>query len=163
MRIDYIVNGELAALKVERHGDQLTAHFPGGERRQFAASETESGMIEMRVDDRVIRVAAARSSVGIQIAYLGRVYDFADSRPGAATRAREDHSGELTSPMTGSVADVLAADGDSVTAYQPLVVIEAMKVLATVEAPFDGTVTRVLVQKGDRVNHGSLLIEVART
>jgi pyruvate carboxylase subunit B len=62
--------------------------------------------------------------------------------------------------MTGSVADVLVKEGDSVQAYQPMAVVEAMKVLATLEAPIAGEVARIHVSKGDRVDHGALLIEI---
>ncbi|WP_244632565.1 MULTISPECIES: acetyl-CoA carboxylase biotin carboxyl carrier protein subunit [unclassified Microbacterium] len=52
--------------------------------------------------------------------------------------------------MPGSVVAVHVADGDSVSAGEPLVSIEAMKMEHPVLAPHDGVV-RLLVAVGDQV------------
>ncbi len=49
-----------------------------------------------------------------------------------------DLSGGLSAPMPGAVLDVRCAVGDTVTARQVLVVLEAMKMEHHVSAPFDG-------------------------
>ena len=49
-------------------------------------------------------------------------------------------AGSLVAPMPGNVLRVLVAAGDAVTAGQPLVVVEAMKMEHQVLAPADGTV-----------------------
>jgi propionyl-CoA carboxylase alpha chain len=56
---------------------------------------------------------------------------FAD--PTAAAQA-----GSLSSPMPGSVVRVLAEAGSAVTAGQPLLVLEAMKMEHEIVAPVDG-------------------------
>lgn len=63
--------------------------------------------------------------------------------------------------MGGVVAEVKVTAGEAVEAYQPLAVVEAMKVLATIEAPFAGTVRAVHIGRGDRVEHGQILVEIA--
>jgi acetyl-CoA/propionyl-CoA carboxylase biotin carboxyl carrier protein len=68
-------------------------------------------------------------------------------RGGAAARG----DGIVRSPMPGTVLAVRAAPGDPVTAGQPLVVVEAMKMEHTVTAPVDGTVTELAVQPGQQV------------
>ena len=55
---------------------------------------------------------------------------------------------------------VLVAAGDRVTARQPLVVLEAMKMETPLVAPYDGTVAAVHVGEGDRVAGGALLVEL---
>jgi biotin carboxyl carrier protein len=50
--------------------------------------------------------------------------------------------------------------GDSVTAEQALVTIEAMKMNTYVYASQAGTVTEVLVKAGDSVEEGSVLIRL---
>ena len=67
----------------------------------------------------------------------------------------------LTAPMPGRVIAVRAARGDRVTANQPLVVLEAMKMEHAVVAPIDGSVARVLVSVGQQVQRGDLLAEVS--
>jgi acetyl/propionyl-CoA carboxylase alpha subunit len=66
----------------------------------------------------------------------------------------------LTAPMPGTVIRVLVAGGDHVTARQPLVVLEAMKMESPLVAPYDATVKAVHVAEGDRVAGGALLVEL---
>ncbi len=64
---------------------------------------------------------------------------------GAAT------GGALRSPMPGAVLAVAVADGDTVVAGQPLLVIEAMKMEHTIAAPSDGVVAELAVRPGQQV------------
>ncbi len=69
--------------------------------------------------------------------------------------------GRLTSPMPGSVAAVHVAEGETVKAGQPLVVVEAMKMEHPLVAPFDGTVAALHVRAGQQVAMDEPLVEVA--
>ncbi|GEL22439.1 acetyl/propionyl-CoA carboxylase subuit alpha [Pseudonocardia sulfidoxydans NBRC 16205] len=84
---------------------------------------------------------------------LVEVPRFAD--PNAAAAA-----GSLLAPMPGGVVRVLAEAGASVTAGQPLVVLEAMKMEHTVAAPVDGIVSEIHVAQGDQVDTGQVLAVV---
>jgi acetyl/propionyl-CoA carboxylase alpha subunit len=77
--------------------------------------------------------------------------------PGAEAGSRH---GTMTAPMPGTVIGVGVAPGDSVTARQPLVVLEAMKMEMPVTAPFSATVTAVHVAPGDQVAAGAPLVEL---
>ena len=55
---------------------------------------------------------------------------------------------------------VLVAVGDKVTARQPVVVMEAMKMENELRAGKDGSVAQVLVQEGMAVDTGALLVVV---
>ncbi|HZG91262.1 MAG TPA: biotin carboxylase N-terminal domain-containing protein [Pseudonocardia sp.] len=70
------------------------------------------------------------------------------------------HAGSLLAPMPGGVVRVLVAEGDRVTAGQPLVVLEAMKMEHTVAAPVDGVVSGIAVTPGDEVLAGRVLAVV---
>ena len=62
--------------------------------------------------------------------------------------------------MPGTVLAVAVAVGDEVTAHDPLVVLEAMKMEMPVLAPFTATVTAVHVAAGDQVASGAVLVEL---
>jgi acetyl/propionyl-CoA carboxylase alpha subunit len=66
----------------------------------------------------------------------------------------------VTAPMPGTVIRVEVAPGDAVSARQPLVVLEAMKMEIPVHSPFDGTVKAVHAAEGDQVAGGALLVEL---
>jgi acetyl/propionyl-CoA carboxylase alpha subunit len=69
-------------------------------------------------------------------------------------------SGTILAPMPGTVIRVHVEPGTAVTARQPLVVLEAMKMETPLAAPYDATVAAVHVAEGDRVAGGTLLIEL---
>ncbi|MDX6512864.1 MAG: propionyl-CoA carboxylase alpha chain, partial [Gaiellaceae bacterium] len=66
----------------------------------------------------------------------------------------------LTAPMPGTVIRLLVEAGQRVSARQPLVVLEAMKMETPLLAPYDASVRAVHVAEGDRVAGGALLVEL---
>ncbi|MBV7317278.1 acetyl/propionyl/methylcrotonyl-CoA carboxylase subunit alpha [Shewanella sp. NIFS-20-20] len=73
------------------------------------------------------------------------------------------HEDKLKAPMNGTVVTHLVNVGDSVSAGQGLLVMEAMKMEYTIEAPFDGTVSAFFFNAGELVTDGSVLLEVEPT
>ncbi|MBP2450386.1 ATP-binding protein [Mycolicibacterium lutetiense] len=68
--------------------------------------------------------------------------------------------GSLLAPMPGSVVRVGAAVGDTVTAGQPLIWLEAMKMEHTIAAPEDGVLAELNVAAGQQVEVGAVLARV---
>jgi propionyl-CoA carboxylase alpha chain len=69
-------------------------------------------------------------------------------------------AGSLLAPMPGLVLRVLAEVGAVVTAGQPLLVLEAMKMEQTVTAPAAGVVAELHAKAGDQVSTGQVLAVV---
>ena len=84
------------------------------------------------------------------------VFDIADPR--AAPAGAAAGGGHLLAPMPGTVAAVAVSAGETVTAGQTLVVVEAMKMEHAVKAPHDGKVLRVDCKVGDLVREGAELV-----
>ncbi len=82
-----------------------------------------------------------------------------------ATRARVHGSGigplEVHAMIPGRVAAVAVTVGDTVTAGQTLIVVEAMKMQNELRAPRDGIVERVSVGVGETIDLGDLLVVLA--
>ena len=68
--------------------------------------------------------------------------------------------GSLLAPMPGSVIRLGADLGDTVTAGQPLVWLEAMKMEHTIEAPVAGVLSQLDVTVGQQVDVGAVLARV---
>lgn len=68
--------------------------------------------------------------------------------------------GSLLAPMPGLVVRVGATVGDAVTAGQPLIWLEAMKMEHTIAAPDSGVLTELNVQPGQQVDVGAVLARV---
>jgi propionyl-CoA carboxylase alpha chain len=69
-------------------------------------------------------------------------------------------AGSLLAPMPGLVRRVLVEVGAVVTAGQPLLVLEAMKMEQTVTAPADGVVAELRAKAGEQVSTGQVLAVV---
>ena len=76
---------------------------------------------------------------------------------GSATPEKTALAGSLLAPMPGLVLRVLAEVGTVVTAGQPLLVLEAMKMEQTVTAPADGVVAELRAKAGEQVSTGQVL------
>ncbi|MDQ6795942.1 MAG: hypothetical protein M3067_14230 [Chloroflexota bacterium] len=71
--------------------------------------------------------------------------------------SQDDGAAEVRAIMPGRVVSVSVAVGDSVTAGQELLVVEAMKMQNELRAPRAGTVERLAVAAGQAVELGDLL------
>ncbi|WP_028643855.1 acetyl/propionyl/methylcrotonyl-CoA carboxylase subunit alpha [Nocardioides sp. URHA0020] len=69
-------------------------------------------------------------------------------------------SGSLLAPMPGTVVRVAVEPGQSVSAGDPVLVLEAMKMQHTVSAPYAGVVTEINVKTGAQVASGEVLAVV---
>jgi len=72
----------------------------------------------------------------------------------------EGESGGLVAPMPGKVIEIRVAIGDSVDVGQTLVLLEAMKMEHPIQATEAGTVTEILVAKGEQIENETLLLVV---
>ncbi len=84
--------------------------------------------------------------------------------PAPAVQAAPAASGEgkpVQAPMPGVILEVSVKVGDKVKAGQKVAVLEAMKMENEIDASADGTVTAVLVSKGDSVNVDQDIVKIA--
>jgi biotin carboxyl carrier protein len=62
--------------------------------------------------------------------------------------------------MPGTVIRVLVDTGETVSAHQPLLVLEAMKMETPIPSPYDAVVRAVHVEEGAAVAAGAVLVEL---
>lgn len=133
--------------------------------------------VELPEADGVSLVSATPDRVVLSIGGVERAFDvarygdqvFVDSPLGpvqlAAVPRFPDPAdavahGSLLAPMPGSVIRVGAAVGDTVTAGQSLIWLEAMKMEHTIAAPEDGVLAELNVAAGQQVEVGAVLARV---
>ena len=75
-------------------------------------------------------------------------------------RPKATQPGHVTTSMPGVIVEVLVNVGAEVSAGDPLVVVEAMKMETEIQAPVAGRVEAIHVQKGDSVNPDEMLLEI---
>ena len=66
---------------------------------------------------------------------------------------------DLKAPMPGLILEVKVKEGDTVQKGDQLLVLEAMKMENVIKASGDGTIKKILVQKGESVEKNHVLIE----
>ena len=151
--------------------DDLADAWRGGWRLNAPGTirlETEG--IQRTVTIRPAPPATGLSAVAdgdvVHVDVAGRSVTFGVAAPpdvDRAARAATRHAGgplELVAPMPGSVVGVHASAGTRVSAGDPVVTLEAMKMEHVVRAPFDGLVTELPVARGDQVVRGQPLAVV---
>ena len=79
----------------------------------------------------------------------------------ARPKGEPGNSAQACAPMPGMVTEIAVSPGQQVKAGDKLIILEAMKMLTTVSAGQDGTVSEVLVKKGDRVDSDDLLVRLS--
>ena len=66
----------------------------------------------------------------------------------------------VNAPMPGNILKVNVTAGQAVKSGDVLCILEAMKMENEIMAPKDGTVTQVLVSKGNTVDTGAPLVVI---
>jgi acetyl-CoA/propionyl-CoA carboxylase biotin carboxyl carrier protein len=105
----------------------------------------------LRVGARVHRYLRHLDGDVLWLAADGAVWPVAERSILESEAAAGVAGGPLVSPMPGTVLLVKAQQGEQVTAGQPLLVIEAMKMEHTIAAPVDGVLTELKVKAGQQV------------
>jgi acetyl-CoA carboxylase biotin carboxyl carrier protein len=136
--------------------------------RELAALLTETNLSEIEYDSgtwriRVIRQSASAPGAALPVALPPAGPAHAD--PTVEENALLAHPGLLTSPMVGIVytspepeAPPYVRVGDPVQAGDPVLLIEAMKVFNTINAPRAGRIVRLFVASGQPVEYGEPLL-----
>jgi acetyl-CoA carboxylase biotin carboxyl carrier protein len=134
--------------------------------RQLAALLAETGLseIEYAVGDRRIRVAR-NAAVTIAPAAAPAPAGAPSAGAAPAEPSFAAHPGAVKAPMVGTVylspqpeAPPFVKLGDTVSAGQPLLIIEAMKVMNQIRAPRAGRLAQILVDDGAPVEYGEVVM-----
>jgi acetyl/propionyl-CoA carboxylase alpha subunit len=160
---------------------QQVSYETGGERYTVAYRLASTGAaVTVNGDplgERVTVYAATPDTVDLEAAGIRRRYQvsrvaghvYVDGPDGSASftelprftdPAAVPRGGSLLAPMPGVVLRVLAEPSAAVTAGQPLVVLEAMKMEHEVTAPSDGILAELRAHPGQQVNAGQVLAVV---
>jgi len=105
------------------------------------------------------RVNAVLLGRTLHLAIEGHVFEFVEPSSYPATDTAVDAS-RARAPVAGVVAHVSVQPGDVVTAGQPLVCVEAMKMEMWLNAGAAGTVRAVHIKVKDSVAAGAVLVEL---
>jgi len=158
--------GEGFAVTLDGRSYRVDAAGIGGHAPWLLSLIVDSGVADGPQRRRSYEVTVTASAGGQLLVQVGSVpvtvaisghgrapRDEAGSAPGAGPQ-------RVHAPMPGKVVRVLVQAGDVVTARQPLVVVEAMKMENELRAGRNGTVARIHAFEGASVEAGALLVVI---
>lgn len=143
--------------------------------RKLAELLDETGLAEIEVveGEQVIRVSrsgvshANVSHAAQQVSMSSDPATPQQANTDAPSNIASEHPGAVVSPMVGTAymqpepgAPSFVKKGDTVNAGDTLLIIEAMKVMNPIKAEKGGTVTQVLVENGQPVEFGDVLLVI---
>jgi len=137
--------------------------------RTLAELLAENGLteIEYAVGDRLIRVSRGAPAAAAVAASAAAPLPAAPlpAAPGAGASGPVIDPGTVTAPMVGTAylapqpgTPTFVRLGETVAAGQPLLIIEAMKVLNEIRAPRAGRIAQILVEDAQPVEYGAVLM-----
>ena len=154
-RVGYTAAGQPREVSYRIRGDRVDAEVDGIAFRALVRAAT-ADQVDLEIDGtrRVYRVHQVGADVYVDASdgssALSEIPRFGDPTKLAP-------AGSLLAPMPGLVLRVLAEPGAVVTAGQPLLVLEAMKMEQTVSAPADGVLAELRAKAGEQVSTGQVL------
>jgi biotin carboxyl carrier protein len=157
-RFRVIIDGDARVFDVVRSGDERLLLMELAD----AGGPAATGIARARRVRDVHVSPAAASDVLITMGGRAIGATVNGRRTGRAAEAGAHAHGEqsVVAPMPGRVLRVLVSAGHDVTAKQPLVVVEAMKMENELRAPKAGRVKEVCVAPGTSVEAGKVLVVI---
>jgi acetyl-CoA carboxylase biotin carboxyl carrier protein len=136
--------------------------------RELAELLDETGLTEIEIEHEGKRVRGART-VRVGASAISVDAGRSAREPGERGGKEEHHPGTVHSPMVGTAyrspepgAPPFVEAGTRVTAGQTILIIEAMKTMNHIPAPYAGTVLAVLVDDGQPVEYAEPLAVIEK-
>ena len=122
----------------------------------------DGARVMLDLSDRIVSLRIVSAGDVLHVLHDGRTYSVA-----MPDRAVEDGDAagalaHITAPLPGKVVKVAVRNGETVARGATLVVLEAMKMELSVDAPRDGVIDEVMVSEGDQVVEGAVLATFAQ-
>jgi geranyl-CoA carboxylase alpha subunit len=155
------IAGHAHELEVTRERDGSYGVVVDGQEHGFELDELTSNMIRFRHGGVMDTANFFRDSDRLFLQHRGiplAVTDLTLAAPKAA--AVNGGDGKVRAAMNGRVVAVLVKPGDRVTAGQPVMTLEAMKMEHVHKAAIDGVVAAIDVTEGEQVMTGKIVVEI---
>jgi geranyl-CoA carboxylase alpha subunit len=153
--------GHVHELEVTRERDGGYSVITDGRQDRFEIDQLDSGAIRFRNDGVMDSAKFLRAGDGLYLQHRGvplAITDLTFAAPKAA--ASNGGDGKVRAAMNGRVVAVLVKPGDRVTAGQPVLTLEAMKMEHVHKAGIDGVIAAIDVAEGEQVTTGKIVAEI---
>ncbi|MBP0110915.1 acetyl-CoA carboxylase biotin carboxylase subunit [Bradyrhizobium vignae] len=155
------IAGERYELEVTRERDGSYSVVVDGRQDRFEIDQLDPDSIRFRHDGVMDSAKVLRDGDRLYVQHRGiplAITDLTLAAPKAA--AANGGDGKVRAAMNGRVVAVLVKPGDRVTAGQPVLTLEAMKMEHVHKAGIDGVVAAIDVTEGEQVTTGRIVVEI---
>lgn len=150
------------SVQASRQGSEIQVELDGETAVFQLISQSENGiLLERTLPDgsrQQWRLMGHKDGATRMIWLNGRIHQYERVLPRGAGAASQDVSLAATIPAV--VADILVNVGDQVQDGDKLILLESMKMVIPIQAPYSGTVTAINCEKGESVQAGTPLIDL---
>jgi acetyl/propionyl-CoA carboxylase alpha subunit len=117
--------------------------------------------VEVEFQGKIIRVPARKAAGKLWFHHNGEthVIELGGGRRSGQQKSKT-HPGVINAPMPGKITRVAVKKGETVSAGQTLLVMEAMKMEYTLEADVAGIIVELNAETGAQVNLGATLVKI---
>jgi len=157
---EFLIGESIISVNVEKEQDSVFAKVGDKEYRFIPISEN---LFKATNNGHSYFVAAVKYRDVIYIDIDSSVLEVREGDSVSSAGAASAHhviKDKVFAPMPGKIVRILVKKGDSVTAKQPLAIVEAMKMENQINSPASGRVKSVNFSAGDQVNTTSPIIEL---
>lgn len=170
MRFKVLLNDEEKEIEVVRQAEKLTITY---DRQTFNARiiHTEGAHFVLEVEEpgpgefvsrKRIRAAGYANGDQRQLWSNGRLVNYRRVREGTPGTV-DAQAASLSASIPAVVSEILAKVGDRVTSGDKLILLESMKMILPIVAPFDGVIAAINCEPGQAVQTGVQLVEIEAT
>jgi acetyl/propionyl-CoA carboxylase alpha subunit len=156
------LNGREHTFEVTRQGESLDVVWAGEKRRAWVRGQDGYSIVldfeQANGTYRRICMAGVANGVQRQVWIDGRWFTYERVRPQRQSSAAAD--GSLAATIPAVVSQILVSPGDVVSAGDKLILLESMKMVIPIQAPYDGRVTKIDCAAGDSVPASVPLLEL---
>ena len=138
-------------------GEQWTVHMDGNALQ--GSGRLAGDALRVQIGEQLHRATVIRDGNELYLFGSEGVQRFTLHDPVSEADQSVADAGSLVAPMPGRIVATLVSPGTAVKRGAPLLVLEAMKMEHTLQAPADGTVQGYRVKAGDQVGDGAVLVD----
>ncbi len=167
MRFKVRLNEEEKEIEVTRQGDRLRvsydnlsyeARFIHTDEAHFVLEVIEPGPEDFICRKR-IRAAGYRNGDERQLWANGRLVNYQLVHEGTPREIDSD-AASLSASIPAVVSEILVGIGKVVSAGDNLILLESMKMILPIKAPYDGIITSINCSPGEAVQPGLQLLDI---
>ena len=157
---EFLVGEAIISVNTEKEPDSVLAKVGDKEYRFIPISEN---LFKVMHNGRSHIIAAIKHKDVFYIDIDSTLIEVSESDSVSSVASASAHhviKDKVFAPMPGKIVKILVKKGDSVTAKQPLAIVEAMKMENQIISPASGRIKSVNFSAGDQVNTTLPIIEL---